>query len=1271
MGYEFFTKRNGRELLAVITQDQVMQVFQKEAESKEYLKLKDIVSKFIKKGQTKEEIIAVGRKVKRRINELIKVNMVLMEVEGKERRYRLKKKPKKPIKAKPKKEKVTKTQKTLVIEDIISKPAKPKASKPRKPKASKPKAERPKAEKTSRPKPAKPIKKKVKKPRVTEPKEEKSTPPEKRKPKVKKLKAIKPESEPVKPAEIMKLKPEKPKTTEPKTKKPRAKIPKPSKRKEKKRGKPKDLIPEEIKEAEEAKKGVIRRGGIAEFMRKRTQLVGFDFGFHKHTQYAVEFIDNALDAIETAFWREKAYRVSKNFNFEWKQPDKGEGDEKKKLLSVLEDFDYYDLSKKTLVNQFHSFIEPVIDVIDREPIVIVRIRDLEKAESIDTTKDVRLYCFEIFDNGIGMILEDLAKFGLYLASSKSKHLKQTRGSQGFGASSAFSDAQNTSAKPIIAITRHSGQAAATVEAFYTTDKNEKKYELEPQEFRTRFQHGTYVKLFYQNVKYIRGYADEYIRQTALLNGHMNIIFIDPYGTTKIYPRKVLSFPSEPNYAKPHPSSVSIGDFQELFRNNPGADMISLLSHHFVRMSRNRAKLIFENANKALGTSVNIISVEPKELDDRQLRALHRNLVPYTNCFQRSTPDEISKLFEENTEANIDIFLKKQFDDTSGVRIKKIIAETKLPKKKIGDVDKEEIKFLQDKVRDIINCPYSISFAKFKSIAKEENSNFVKTLAETFCSMSSNSIRKIVEKTDEVLGNKNLKTLPASSLKKKEITLLHAELEKIAPSVSLVDFTKILKSKENASKTVVSIIRNDFKEIKGKTREDIIEGAADSLGFASVNDKPLKELTNKELKTLYDEMMELPKCPASITVNNLKEIMQSSKTKQLPTALKRKFIKLSNETIEDILDKANDSLGGSSSLEMLDPAELDEEQMNALYSAFISEKYLAPPTDTVVPVQSENLVKVIKKEFNPAFCQAETRNPTSGKGLAFGVEVAIAYGGDIKPVSRSTDVLFRFVNRTPKLRDNSDCAIWKAAQEVNWKNYKLERFDNGLPKGRIKLIVNISGPFVHVMFKSQSKQALADDENLDKEIRLGLEQVGRKLKDFITKRDKKKRRAKRASLLIRNVKTFAESLYNILKDHPKYKGDELKLEKIERKLSEPIKREVEKDIISVLTSRWEHQFEIMEDIGITGQTSKTAKEMIDNILKDLVKRGIVLTETVDEDGIKRIHWKLAREVEEEEEEEIEEPEIITIPGEAEPEEELEEEITTPEDKDEELDVNGDV
>ena len=49
--------------------------------------------------------------------------------------------------------------------------------------------------------------------------------------------------------------------------------------------------------------GDIKQGTIAKFMRKRTQLVGFETGLNKHTQYAIEFLDNAIDALESGWWK--------------------------------------------------------------------------------------------------------------------------------------------------------------------------------------------------------------------------------------------------------------------------------------------------------------------------------------------------------------------------------------------------------------------------------------------------------------------------------------------------------------------------------------------------------------------------------------------------------------------------------------------------------------------------------------------------------------------------------------------------------------------------------------------------------------------------------------------------------------------------------------------------------------------------------------------------------------------------------------------------------
>ncbi|MFX1340521.1 MAG: hypothetical protein ACFFDK_18070, partial [Promethearchaeota archaeon] len=161
-----------------------------------------------------------------------------------------------------------------------------------------------------------------------------------------------------------------------------------------------------------------------------------------------------------------------------------------------------------------------------------------------------------------------------------------------------------------------------------------------------------------------------------------------------------------------------------------------------------------------------------------------------------------------------------------------------------------------------------------------------------------------------------------------------------------------------------------------------------------------------------------------------------------------------------------------------------------------------------------------------FISAETRPPTSGKGLAYVVEAVMAYSNRIEVPKRSRDVLSRFVNRTPKLRDSADCAITKAVQSVNWKNYKLDTYDNNLPKGPIRLLVNVSGPFVHLMFKSQSKNALADDEGLIREIKFCLEAIGRRLRVYLNRKATLRKSEKRASLIEKYIPKFVKSVYNI-------------------------------------------------------------------------------------------------------------------------------------------------
>ena len=78
-----------------------------------------------------------------------------------------------------------------------------------------------------------------------------------------------------------------------------------SKKKKPKRKSKKKSTPKKPKAPEPVPTGTgdIRQGTIAKFMRKRTQLVGFETGLNKHTQFAIEFLDNAIDAVESWWWK--------------------------------------------------------------------------------------------------------------------------------------------------------------------------------------------------------------------------------------------------------------------------------------------------------------------------------------------------------------------------------------------------------------------------------------------------------------------------------------------------------------------------------------------------------------------------------------------------------------------------------------------------------------------------------------------------------------------------------------------------------------------------------------------------------------------------------------------------------------------------------------------------------------------------------------------------------------------------------------------------------
>ncbi|MBY9018073.1 MAG: hypothetical protein KGD66_04495 [Candidatus Lokiarchaeota archaeon] len=862
-------------------------------------------------------------------------------------------------------------------------------------------------------------------------------------------------------------------------------------------------------------------------MRKRTQLVGFEFGYWKHSQYITEFLDNSLDAIETFHWKEIEKSDSRNkFSLDQEtalenlslmqdllEEETFDSDDKEELSKEKEEEAGEIIDKaeieveeevQRIIDDLEELLKPIEDLVDIEPIVVVRLRESEPPSFLTSElsqKNVMNYTIEIFDNGIGMSKGDLRKFGKYLASSKSVELKQTRGSQGFGAPSAFSDAQNTTGKPIIVASKTSDMVYANTSEFFTTSKNEKRYLIHPVDFDSPFGHGTYIKLNYLNVKYVRGYVDTYINETALMNPHITILFIDPYGEQITYPRLVSSFPKQPKYAKPHPSSTNIGDLQDLIAKSENLTVSAFLQENFVRVSPKTAKEIIIIAEKDLQNKNNLLILKEGFITK-----------------SKKKEDPIYLLKKE----------KRVYGRSEKLRDKIIIYSLKSDDLK-NDYWTLISEFI-NKDKNLISINKSINKhnRRIETVnTKKEQKNIEK------------EVDKLVKEINKInKQNEEIKNQIYELIKRNESGLL--ELKKFP---SRTEYEDLIREVQISKAKPVELSNEQFNSLFHAFKSIKYMGPPTDTAIP-VGDRVLENTLVKEIGLKISENIEDFDDPVSNLVS-VKETLLKEKKKQ-------ESLSSEDAPLDRSVNNSEIEISVSRILASYDILENngDPDEFNNTFNKVF--KKLDDESGSSYRDLLNYFIDIHSKDDD--FASAETRPPTSGKGLAYVVEAALAYCNDPKKLDtpkRSRDVLSRFVNRTPKLRDSAECAITKAVQSVNWKNYKLDTFDNNLPKGPIKLLVNVSGPYVHLMFKSQSKNALAEDEELIKEIKYCLEAIGRRLRAYLNKKDTFRKTEKRSSVIERYIPTFVESLFNIAKTTESEYKEKSSPEELERLMKEAI------------------------------------------------------------------------------------------------------------------------
>ena len=121
-------------------------------------------------------------------------------------------------------------------------------------------------------------------------------------------------------------------------------------------------------------------------------------------------------------------------------------------------------------------------------------------------------------------------------------------------------------------------------------------------------------------------------------------------------------------------------------------------------------------------------------------------------------------------------------------------------------------------------------------------------------------------------------------------------------------------------------------------------------------------------------------------------------------------------------------------------------------------------------------------------------------------------------------VLRFANRVPLQFQPAACAITQSVMTNNWRSYGLSQSRGQLPSGPITVMVHVAS--VWVPFTSESKEAIASYPEIVKELRLGLQAVGRKLAMYLNRRNKVKLEGERRSVFLRYVGEVATAVSSI-------------------------------------------------------------------------------------------------------------------------------------------------
>jgi len=359
--------------------------------------------------------------------------------------------------------------------------------------------------------------------------------------------------------------------------------------------------------------------------------------------------------------------------------------------------------------------------------------------------------------------------------------------------------------------------------------------------------------------------------------------------------------------------------------------------------------------------------------------------------------------------------------------------------------------------------------------------------------------------------------------------------------------------ENHRGTQVTLeIEGRYQKGRGSVDEYLEQVAIANPHVKLVYHTPEGEIReySRTIHELPPQPREIKPHPYGIEFGMLLKMLHDTKSHSLVGFLSSDFSRVSSKLAQEICKAAKIS-------PQMRPRNIHGAPAENLYKTIQSTKIMAPPSNCISPISEKAILHGLYKQIKGDFYTAVTRPPAVYRGNPFVIEAGLAYGkgpeqaadkpehpklplaeGEQQNDDNELARVIRYANRVPLLYQQSACATFKAALDTTWRNYGVPQSRGALPAGPMVIFVHMAS--VWVPFTSESKEAIADYDEIRKEIKLALQECGRRLGVFLRRREHAKSEFRRRNIFELYIEEVVEACNRL-------KGGKLPKEKLKDQL----------------------------------------------------------------------------------------------------------------------------